>query len=229
LTTLQPQSTPSSSIERTDRRLETKTKDTDNNLVKRQTSTTTTEFVVTKQHRRCIEFCDAMRRDRYIGLCHGVPGVGKTLSARHYNSWDTVGSIVHQFRFYETVAPESELVARTVFYTPKVHNTPGIVDNEVHDLHTRLSWAVETTLHPDRGSEQLIESGGPWKSTNSPPSQAKSSTPPANPWSSESCDANYRRFTPHTIEDHNLGVQGAVSGAPPRFPRTDTETAGSAT
>jgi len=84
-------------------------------------------MVETLEHRRFVEFCDACRRYRYIGLCFGAPGVGKTLSARHYSRTDGSG--------------ESKPLD-TVFYTPSVVNTPRTIDLAIkrsRDLNRNLA------------------------------------------------------------------------------------------
>src|SRR5438128_6376366 len=87
-------------------------------------------FVLTKEYRRFAEFCEACQRDRYIGLCYGPPGVGKTLSARYYANW-------FQLMTYPPYAfgSETEFAAvagtTTVFYTPAVVNTPGRIAQDI--------------------------------------------------------------------------------------------------
>ena len=74
------------------------------------------DVVITTEHRRFAEFCDACRRYGYIGLCYGTPGVGKTLSARHYANWNQVEA----YSPYKCTS-DAELAAvigsNTIFYT----------------------------------------------------------------------------------------------------------------
>jgi DNA transposition AAA+ family ATPase len=78
--------------------------------------------VETREHKRFQEFCHACRRDRYIGLCYGPPGIGKTLSALRCTSWNTVAA-------YDA-ANNSKVPLKAVqgndaaFYTPSIVSTP---------------------------------------------------------------------------------------------------------
>ncbi|MDR3692087.1 MAG: AAA family ATPase [Fimbriimonas sp.] len=93
-------------------------------------------FVVTQEYRRFAEFCDACRHYRYIGLCCGPPGVGKTLSARRYAGWARL----------ETCEPRKETIddlcevkgSNTVLYTPEVINSPGRIGQDIETLRRRL-------------------------------------------------------------------------------------------
>jgi hypothetical protein len=100
-------------------------------------SSASSDFVVTTEHRRFAEFCDACRRYRYIGLCYGSPGVGKTLSARRYANWANIeGS--PPAREASTEALTALLESQTVFYTPPVVNTPAQVERDIRGLRSRL-------------------------------------------------------------------------------------------
>ena len=115
---------------------------------------TQTEFIVTKEYRRFAEFCDACLRYRYIGLCYGLPGVGKTLSARHYTQWDLLEPLFATSRTVQT-PPVEVLACHTVLYTPAVANTPKRIEEEVRSLRMRLSYLIEDAEHVKRGDEGL--------------------------------------------------------------------------
>src|SRR5690242_5419093 len=95
------------------------------------------EFVETKEYRRFAEFCDACTWYRYIGLCYGPPGVGKTLSARHYANWDKVCSYVPWKETGEACL-EDVVGSTRVLYTPQVVNSAGQVETCIASFRHKL-------------------------------------------------------------------------------------------
>lgn len=108
---------------------------------------TTPAFLPTKEYRRFAEFCDACRRYRYIGLCYGPPGVGKTLSARHYANWDKVEAY-RPFRLNSPVALEEVLGSSTLFYTAGIANSAGRIAKDIGHLRADMRLHIwEQDLH----------------------------------------------------------------------------------
>jgi hypothetical protein len=107
--------------------------------------------VETLEHCRFTEFCDACRRYRYIGLCYGPPGVGKTLSARTYSRWDKV----KQSDRWNSGPTETPLLD-TVLYTPDVVNAPGNISSGIRFARDTLKDLARRPLRLER--EQQLES-----------------------------------------------------------------------
>jgi DNA transposition AAA+ family ATPase len=95
------------------------------------------QFVSTSEHERFEEFCSACRRDRYVGLCVGSPGVGKTMSARRVCQADTFESLRAPFSARpDLLEPLRGLDA--LLYTPDLINGPRAVTDQVLSLWNRL-------------------------------------------------------------------------------------------
>lgn len=107
-------------------------------------------LVETLEHRRFAEFCDACRRYRYIGLCYGPPGVGKTLSARTYRRWDKV----KQSDRWSSGLVETSMFD-TVFYTPNVVNAPGNISSGIRFARDTLKDLARRPLRLE--AEQQLD------------------------------------------------------------------------
>src|SRR6266568_2168534 len=111
------------------------------------------DFIMTTEHRRFAEFCDACRRYRYIGLCYGAAGVGKTLSAQHYAHWFDL-----QAYFRSPWPSEADMAAvagsTTLFYTPAVVNTPGRIAQDIQiQRHQLRALAIDVWLQEQEAQQ----------------------------------------------------------------------------
>jgi len=108
-------------------------------------------FIATKEHRRFIEFAEAVRKHRYVGLCYGAAGVGKTLSARRYAHWDLASPVIEAWksRRDSSRAKVNEALerSRTVFHTPTVLGTMRDLKETLGEHIDRVDACIDDHLH----------------------------------------------------------------------------------
>jgi hypothetical protein len=112
------------------------------------TATSSRAFVETIEYSRFVEFCEACRHFRYIGLCYGPPGIGKSLSAVRYSRAD---QIVPRDRWTSEVS--DDLPVDTLLYTTSVINTPSGVRNDINMARERVMSIV---LNPIRREASVV-------------------------------------------------------------------------
>ncbi len=106
-------------------------------------------FIATKEHRRFVEFANAVRKQRTIGICFGPAGVGKTLSARRYAHWDTIQPLVHTWGPRDESDAKAWAAAhraRTVLYTPPALVRPAQLRDELDLYIDRTGICIEHHL-----------------------------------------------------------------------------------
>ena len=91
---------------------------------------------------------DPGRHFRYIGLCFGPPGIGKSLSAVRYSRAD---QIVPRDRWTSEVS--DDLPVDTVLYITSVINTPSGVRNDINMARERVMSIV---LNPIRREASAV-------------------------------------------------------------------------
>lgn len=99
-------------------------------------------LVETKQYRRFEEFCDNCAKYKYMGVCYGNPGVGKTFSTQYYANCDYVNPIITEFQKADdkgsNVHDDQFLNCKTIFYTaPPVR--PSRIYKELLNLASELT------------------------------------------------------------------------------------------
>jgi DNA transposition AAA+ family ATPase len=108
------------------------------------------KFIKTKQYNQFYEFCNACRRDKYIGLCYGPAGAGKTQSAAHYTMFDKVHeSAKHAYTLSNPSLNFSMSRLHAVLYTPSILTSPKIIIQEIKTLQQEFSALKTQSLYPE--------------------------------------------------------------------------------
>src|SRR5713101_7548704 len=126
-------------------------------------SSVPSDFIVTQEYRRFAEFCDACRQDRYIGLCYGPPGVGKTFSARYYANWFRLDTYL-PYKFGSEADFAGVVGSTTVFYTPEVVHSPRRLVQDIQlRRHHLWTLALEALYRNEETEQKALRQHGAGK------------------------------------------------------------------
>ena len=122
-------------------------------------------FIQTPGNRWFDEFATACGQYRYIGLCYGVAGVGKTWSARYFSQWERAQRVLKQAYYDAPVLTptDGEPLVNAIYYTAPVTNTPRRLQDDLSlDFNTyrqvcRLSEELSGALLPTVPSILLVD------------------------------------------------------------------------
>lgn len=109
-------------------------------------------FVETREYLRFVEFCDATKKSKYIGVCYGSPGVGKTKSGRRYSNWDFQEAYL-QHGMRKFLAPTEVREYDTLFFTPPVVHTAREIMKAIANLRKWLNIFIIQSYT----SEEIID------------------------------------------------------------------------
>ena len=98
-----------------------------------------TSFFQTHPYKNFVECCETCRRFRYVGICYGPAGVGKTVAARLYAEWDAVEPRFPRTGVRMPVQGAERPYPRVAFYTPGRTVKPKQIENDV----TLLVWSLQ--------------------------------------------------------------------------------------
>jgi DNA transposition AAA+ family ATPase len=102
-------------------------------------------FIDTRQHQRFVEFCYACRVGRFIGVCTGRSGVGKTRSAQTLANWEIIAPLIKEPR-HRNVPPPNLEECCTAIYTPDVSCTVKRVESALALLRNRFDTLVQESI-----------------------------------------------------------------------------------
>ena len=103
-------------------------------------------FIDTRQHERFVDFCNACRRNRYIGICTGRSGVGKTRSAEAYANWHVIEPLLNEAVSRIPCPPPKLETCYTAIYTPDVSCTVKRVESGLALLRNRFDELIKHSM-----------------------------------------------------------------------------------